>query len=318
MSQHQYVLDMLKEFGMEQCTPVSTPMEPGLKLSHKTYGPKTDDDHFFMKDKPYRRLIGKLQYLSVVSRPDITYAVNILCRFLAEPGPAMWNAAIRVLKYLKGTSHYGLTYRRSLHLNVSSSATTKPLHNQSKSWKAVHSSTNIINSYADADWGGNEDNRKSTSGYVNYIGNTPVSWRSKLQSVVAQSTAEAEYIAINNVARDVIWLRRLLSELQLLYDGPTTIYSDNQSAIAISKGDDIGERSKHIDIKYHYVKDLITNNDINIEYCPTKLQIADIMTKALGRPQFEYLRTLLGIEDLRYLIHPRSPTTPSPLLAGEC
>ena len=238
----------------------------------------------------------------MVSRPDITYAVNVLCRFLDEPGPAMWTAGIRVLKYLKGTSHYGLTYRRSSEFNVSSSTTVCPLHNQSKSWKAAHASTSIINSYTDADWGGNEDNRKSTSGYLNYIGNTPVSWRSRLQPVVAQSTAEAEYIAINNTTRDIVWLRRLLSELQVLQEGPTTIYSDNQSAIAISRDDDLGDRSKHIDIKYHYIKDLITTNHINIQYCPTKLQIADIMTKALGRPQFEYLRTLMGVEDLSELV----------------
>ena len=166
-------------------------------------------------------------YLSVCSRPDIAFAVGSLARHSAKPGKSHWTAVKRVLRYLSGTINQGIIFRRS-------------------------ESASIVG-YSDADWAGDRQDRKSTSGYLFQIAGGPISWRSKKQDTVALSTAEAEYVALSFASQETIWLRRLTSELNSPPDGPTTILEDNQSAIAMARNPQFHGRAKHIDIRHHFI-----------------------------------------------------------------
>ena len=180
----------------------------------------------------------------------------------------------RVLRYVKGTLEYGLTYR--------------------------YSDEFPLTGYSDADWAGDETTRKSMSGYTFKLGECTISWGSKKQSMVALSTTEAEYIALSLACQEAVWLRNLLADIQL-EQAVTTIHEDNQGAIALSKNPTSHSRTKHIDIKYHYVRDLITRNEINVIYCPSNNMIADLFTKGLPRIQYEQLRGPYGCASYRKL-----------------
>ena len=221
-----------------------------------------------MAGNRYRELIGSLQYLSLATRPDITYAVNKLSQFLVNPGRAHLNAAMRVLRYLKGTKHH------SLHLG---------------------GGVPVIAGFSDSDWGGNPDDRKSTSAYVFRLGQGAISWKSTKQKSVALSTVESEYMAMCQAAKEAVWLSGLLEDLGIDLRGPLVIYGDNQGVLALTQNPDTHPRSKHIDIQYHYTRELIQAGRIAVNYIPTKLMIADALTKPLARPQFEALIDCMGV-----------------------
>ena len=153
--------------------------------------------------------------------------------------------------------------------------------------------------YSDADWGGDLDDRKSTSGYVFQISGGPVSWRSKKQTCVALSTAEAEYVALASATQEALWMRRLSAELSGgPPEGAVTIFEDNQSAISMTKNPQFHGHSKHISIKYHFVRDQVSDKTIKVEHCPTAEMIADMLTKALHKDQFTKLRRMVGLTSL--------------------
>ena len=152
--------------------------------------------------------------------------------------------------------------------------------------------------YTDSDWAGDTEERKSTSGYVFNLGSGAFSWSSKKQQVVALSTTEAEYIAAANCATQAVWLRRMLGELQHQQNGPTTIYCDNKSTIALTKNPMFHGRSKHIDIKHHYIRELVKDKEIVVEYCASEYQVADIFTKSLKADLFLKLKRKLGMQSL--------------------
>ncbi|CAJ2639996.1 unnamed protein product [Trifolium pratense] len=261
ITQEGYAKEVLKKFKMDDANPVSTPMECGIKLSKHEEGETVDPSLF-------KSLVGSLRYLTC-TRPDILYAVGVVSRYMEHPTTTHLKAAKRILRYIKGTTNLGLYYSIS------------------DDYKLV--------GYSDSDWGGDVDDRKSTSGFVFYIGNTAFTWMSKKQPIVTLSTCEAEYVAATSCVCHAIWLRNLLKELSLPQKEPTKIFVDNKSAIALAKNPVFHDRSKHIDTRYHYIRECVSNNDVKLEYMKTDDQVADIFTKPLKREHFVKLRYLLGV-----------------------
>jgi hypothetical protein len=214
---------------------------------------------------PYRAIIGVLLYIALATRPDLACAVSALGRFCSNPGRAHWVAAKRVLRYLAGTAAKGLTF--------CCDACPDPLQ---------------LLGFVDANWGGDVDTRRSISGFVFYVAGGPVSWCSRIQRTVALSSAEAEYLAISDACKDCVWLRSLLAELGFP-QGPTVIWEDNQSAIAISRNPVQRRRTRHIDIRHHYVRDLVESAVISLQYCCSAEMIADLLTKPSARVVFQKL-----------------------------
>jgi len=264
IGQPAYTESVLQKFGMENSKPVRTPVDTGTKLV------KATDDEECVDQKLYQSAVGSLLYLSVGTRPDITYAVSNVTKFSAKPTKQHWIAVKRIMRYLRGTIYYGLLYSR----------------NGSK--KCI--------GYSDSDWAGDLDDRKSTSGYLFQISGAAVSWRSKKQTCVALSTAEAEYMALAGAAQEAIWMRQLSSELK---NGPTeatTIFEDNQSAICMAKNPQFHGRAKHIGIKYHFIREQVSSGTVDLKYCRTDEMIADMLTKGLSRDRLTKLRNMAGVK----------------------
>ncbi|THG95562.1 hypothetical protein EW145_g7936 [Phellinidium pouzarii] len=254
------------------CTTVTTPLPDGHRLS-KAMAPKDAEEIAFMKTVPYRQLVGALMYLAVATRPDISYAVGVLARFSSNPGPGHWKAAKHLCRYLQGTKDMKLTYAPDPH------------------------APELFTTFSDADHGGDEDNRRSTSGMVVKMGTGAISWASRLQTIVTLSTTEAEYISAVQSGQEIIWLRNLLSEFGYEFTGPSTLYVDNQSALAVARNPEHHGRMKHLDLRHYWLRDVVEAGDIDIEYLPTKSMPADIMTKALGRLKVVEMRGMLGLYD---------------------
>ncbi|THG94740.1 hypothetical protein EW145_g8084 [Phellinidium pouzarii] len=272
LSQRQYIIDILERFEMSNCTTVTTPLPDGHRLS-KAMAPKDAEEIAFMKTVPYRQLVGALMYLAVATRPDISYAVGVLARFSSNPGPGHWKAAKHLCRYLQGTKDMKLTYAPDPH------------------------APELFTTFSDADHGGDEDNRRSTSGMVVKMGTGAISWASRLQTIVTLSTTEAEYISAVQSGQEIIWLRNLLSEFGYEFTGPPTLYVDNQSALAVARNPEHHGRMKHLDLRHYWLRDVVEAGDIDIKYLPTKSMPADIMTKALGRLKVVEMRGMLGLYD---------------------
>ena len=267
IGQPNFTVELLKKFQMAESKQVDTPSDPGMKLRKKT-----EEEEEFDKVR-YQSAVGSLLYLSTRSRPDIAFAVGNAARYCSQPSQLHWSAVKRIFRYLKGTSNLGLCYQPS--------------------------KTDLVG-YSDADWAGDVNDRKSTSGYVFMMSGSPISWRSKKQSSVALSTAEAEYIALSSATQEAMWLRQLFSNLLPDYQlsMPTTIHEDNQSTICMAKNSQSHGRSKHVDIKYHFVREQVERQTINILYCKSEDMTADIFTKGLAIHQFRRLRSKLGMTEI--------------------
>ena len=267
VSQPDYVKNILVRFRMENCNPVSTPLEAG-----KQFYKFSEGDELFDK-QIYQQAIGCLTYASISTRPDISAAVGALSQYMTCPTEEHWKGIKRILRYLKGTIDYGLVF--------------------------TSDGENILYGYSDADWAGDLDTRRSTSGYVFKIGGAIVSWNSKKQITVAKSTTEAEYVALSAAASETIWLRQLLKDLGFNKSGATVLYEDNNGAIELSKNAKHHGRTKHIDIAHHFIRERVASNELSVIHCPTGDMLADVMTKGLARVQFEKLRNKLGVEPVR-------------------
>ncbi|EJF55486.1 hypothetical protein DICSQDRAFT_25697, partial [Dichomitus squalens LYAD-421 SS1] len=258
--QSQYILRVLERFGMTDSNPVSTPLDPNVKLVKCA----EDADLTEMRKCPYQAVIGSLMYAALGTRPDIAYAVQALLQYNSRYGPEHWTAAKHVLRYLKGMHTYGITYSgegqtrlQAYYLNLR------------------------LEGYTDADWGSNPDDRRSISGYTFLVGNAVVAWSSKKQTTVALSSTEAEYMAVSYAARHTIWMRALLAELTFAPTEATKLNVDNKSAMELSKDNVLHARTKHIDIRHHFIRKCITGEAIRLEYCPTDINSVDLFTKAL-------------------------------------
>jgi hypothetical protein len=260
ISQSKYAKNIVKKFGLDSASHKKTPAPTHLKLTKDESGISVDQSQ-------YRSMIGSLLYLTA-SRPDITFAVGVCARYQADPKVSHLAQVKRILKYVNGTCNYGILYS--------------------------HSDCCKLIGYCDADWAGSADDRKSTSGGCFFLGNNLISWFSKKQNSVALSTAEAEYIAAGSSCSQMMWMKQMLQEYNVEQD-VLTLYCDNLSAINISKNPIQHSRTKHIDIRHHFIRDLVEDNVITLEHVNTEEQIADIFTKALDLKKFEKLRGMLGI-----------------------
>jgi hypothetical protein len=254
---------------MHDCKPVSTPLNPGSRLS-TSMSPQNTAEASEMHQVPYISVVGSLMYLAVTTRPDISYAAGVLARFNSNPGPAHWQAAKHVLRYLKGTMDYRITYQPS-------------------------DSPEPFITYSDADHGGNPDNGRSTGGYVVKIGSGAVSWSSKLQSLVALSTTEAEHIAAVEAAKEILWMRQFMGELGYDVSGPSLLRMDNQSAIAVNKNPEHHGRMKHLSLRLFWIRDAVQEGLIAPVFVPTQNMAADIFTKALDRFKVQKCVHMLGL-----------------------
>jgi hypothetical protein len=269
ISQSQYISDLLQEHALHDSKPVSTPLNPGSRLS-TSMRPQNDSEALEMKQYPYISVVGSLMYLAITTRPDIAYAAGVLARFNSNPGPAHWQAAKHVLRYLKGTIDHKLVYQPS-------------------------TSPEPFITYSDADHGGNPDNGKSTGGFVVKIGSGAVSWSSKLQPLVALSTTEAEHISAVEAGKEILWMRQFMGELGYTISGPSLLRMDNQSAIAVSKNPEHHSKMKHLSLRLFWLRDAVQDGLITPTFVPTQEMAADIFTKALDRIKVQACAQMLGL-----------------------
>lgn len=262
INQTKYTTEILKKFGMENCSAAPTPMNASIKLDKNEGGTPVDVSM-------YRSLIGSLLYLTA-SRPDIMFAVCLCARFQSNPKQSHFIAAKRILKYLKGTQQVGL-------------------------WYPKDSSLNLVG-FSDADYAGCTLDRKSTSGHCQFLGDRLISWFSKKQTSIATSTAEAEYLAAGSCCSQLLWIQQQLKDYGVI-TSESPIFCDNTSAIAITYNPVLHSRTKHIDIRHHFIRDHVMKKDIKVEYVPTDQQTADIFTKPLSQAKFILFRNSLGLID---------------------
>lgn len=258
LSQQRYVQDLLEKYNMTDCKTHETPYNKSVVLS-KSMCPTTDEEKQAMAEKPYRSLIGAVLHLSNMTRSDIAETVSTLSRFVSNPGQAHWTAAKRLLRYLKKHAALGPVYGPA------------PIK---------------LIGHCDSDYARNPDNRRSTTGHICTITDAPVAWNSRLQPTIAQSTAEAEYMSASDASNRVVWFRQLLKDLGYPQTEPTPIRADNKPSIAMSENPVLHKRSKHIDIKFHVLRQYVNDGKIKLVYCPTEDQRADILTKPLATATF--------------------------------
>jgi len=275
LDQQLYTSKALERYGLQQCRIVSTPEAVGA--AHDT-NPELDKP---TDTQRYMEITGTLMYAAISTRPDIAHAVHYLASNMQSPTQRHMQAAERVLRYLAGTKEVGLVFgsRNGEHVG------------DSRGRKAQVQVD--VCAFADADWANDKGDRRSISGWVAKLNGDPVSWSSKKQRVVALSTCEAELYAESAAIQEVLWLRGLMEELGLNTQTGSTVFGDNQSAIAVSANGVKGERTKHVDVKYHFVTEAVERGVIQLRWVPTTQQQADIFTKALAAPVFNLLRSQL-------------------------
>lgn len=271
LSQAHYIQQVLLKFNMQDCHPKKIPMDPNSCLTSAEFqDPKKKNE---MKMVPYREAVGSLMYIMVMTRPDIAYAVSQVAQFAQDPGPAHWEGVKRIMSYLAGTQHFGICFGFS---------------------NAVHQ----LSAYTDSDFAGDTDTRKSTSGFVFLLNCGPVAWSSKRQTCVTLSTTEAEYVAASETTKEVIFLRNLLDEIGVKQIHPTPLHCDNQGAIKLVYNPEFHNRTKHIDVKYHFIREKQSGGAINIVYLETEKQAADMFNKPLDASRFETLRAAIGVQEI--------------------
>ncbi|KAM2177036.1 hypothetical protein ACFX1Q_036278 [Malus domestica] len=231
ISQESYTNEVPKKFKMDDCKPISTPVECEVKLTKHDKGESVDPTFF-------KSLVGSLHYLTC-TRPDILYAVELVSCYMENPTTTHLKTAKKILRYLYGTVNFSLFY------------------SSSDNYK--------LDEYSDSDWAGDSDDRKSTTGFVFFMGNIAFTWMSKKQLIITLSTCEAEYVVATLCVYHAIWLKNLLKELSMPQEEPIEIYVDNKSAIALANNLVFHDRSKHMDTRYHYIRACITRKDVQVE-----------------------------------------------------
>ncbi|KAK6117908.1 hypothetical protein DH2020_048345 [Rehmannia glutinosa] len=264
LNQRKYVLDIVQDAGMLDCKPASTPLPPGLKLVAQQGDPLPTPDK-------YRRLIGRLLYLNM-TRPDLTYVVQQLSQFVNSPHSSHWDADVHAIRYLKGNPSKGLFYPAS--------------------------SSSCLEAYSDADWGACLDTRKSLTGYCVFLGQSLIAWKTKKQVTISRSPAEAEYRALGNTVCELQWLSYLLHDLQVPFTTPITFWCDNQAALHIVENPVFHERTKHLEIDCHLVRNKFKDGFVLPKKISSSLQLADFFTKSLGVAAIVKFISKLGIVDL--------------------
>jgi hypothetical protein len=253
-----YAAKLLDRGGLGSCNGCAAPMEPRLKLSKWSSSPPIDAT-------TYRSIIGSLRYL-LHTRPDLSFSVGYLSRFMSEHREDHMAALKHLLRYVAATTGYRLQYTRA----------ERELY---------------LMGYSDNDLAGDIDDRRSTMGVLFFLGGNPVSWLSQKQKAVAKSSCEAEYMA----SAAAVWLRRVLEEVTRVSVLVPTIRMDNTTVIALAKNPILHDRSKHIDVKFHFTRECVERGDIILEHVRTSDELADTLTKAQGRVHFQELRERIGV-----------------------
>ena len=261
LDQEAYTQRILQKFGMESANPVSTPTENSVSIS---------SEEPFDEVEAYRTAVGMLLFLATGTRPDIIYAVSTAAQKVQLPTKGDWQRVKRIFRYLRGTTNLCLEYKQE--------------------------SQGGLEGFTDADFATDAD-RRSRTGIVCKYAESPISWSSQKQASVSLSTCESEYIAASEGAKQLVWLRRLFGDLA--NDGKPTLYVDNAGAVRLSKNPEFHKRSKHISVRYHFVRERYEDGSIDVKHIEGTNQVADICTKGLPRPRFQKLREMLGISKLR-------------------
>jgi len=266
ISQEQYIEKVLERFNMNKAKVVSSPLATHFKLSTKQ-SPSTDEEKEDMERIPYASAVGSLMYSMVCTRPDIAHAVGVVSRFLSNLGREHWNAVKWIMRYLRGTSKLSLSF-----------GSGKPM----------------LVGYTDSDMAGDVDTRKSTSGYLITFSGGAVSWQSRLQKCIALSTTEAELIAATEACKELLWMKIFLQELGFKQQ-QYVLFCDNQSTIHLAKNSSFHSRSKHIDVRYHWIRDTLNDKLLTLEKIHTDDNGSDMLTKALAREKLETCRSIAGM-----------------------
>ncbi|KAJ0939366.1 putative RNA-directed DNA polymerase [Helianthus annuus] len=248
MSQEQYIEKVLRRFNMDKAKSVSSPLTPNFKLTDKDC-PSSKEEIKDMDKVPYASAVGSLMYAMVCIRPDIAHAIGVDSRFLSNPGKKHWEAVKWILRYLRGSSKLGITFGNG-----------KPM----------------LVGYTDSDMAGNKDNMKSTSGYLMTFAAGAISWQSKLQKCVALSTTEAEYIAATEACKELLWLKRFMQEFGFMQQR-YVVLCDNQNAIHLAKNSMFHKRTKHIDVKYHWIRDALEDKLFELDKVHTDDNGSDML-----------------------------------------
>ncbi|KAM0014676.1 putative RNA-directed DNA polymerase [Helianthus debilis subsp. tardiflorus] len=283
LSQRKYISELIAKAGLSDCKSVPSPMSSSQTLSLADSAPLSDATKF-------RQTVGALQYVTL-SRPDITYAVNKVCQYMHAPTENHWSAVKRILRYLKGTSHFGLFIRHD-------SASTLHAFTDSH-WPSP------IQAYSDADWAGCPDDRRSTGGFTIYFGSNLISWNARKQRTVSRSSTESEYKALADTVAELTWLEALLQELGIVPKSTPTLWCDNLGATYLSANPVFHARTKHVEVDFNFVREKVAQGKLKVQFISTADQIADVFTKPLPSQRFLVLRSKLQV-------------VPRPQLAGEC
>lgn len=264
LSQQTYATDIIKRAGMEDCKPCETPVDMNSKLSGEL-------GELIKNPTQYRQLAGALQYLTF-TRPDIAYAVNQICLFMHAPRQPHLQALKRIIRYIQGTKDHSLQLLKS---NI----------------------TQLV-AYSDADWAGCPDTRRSTSGYCVFLGSDLVSWSSKRQQTVSRSSAEAEYKGCANAIAELCNIRNLLLELGCPLTKASIVYCDNISSVYMAQNPVKHQRTKHVEIDIHFVREKVAMGQVKVIHVPSSLQFADVFTKSLPRLLFHHFKSSLTVRPL--------------------
>jgi hypothetical protein len=266
INQRAYIEKIVERFSLTNAKRVSTPMEANIQFS-LDQSPSTTNQLARMKGVPYSEVVGSVLWAVVVSRPDAAYAIGILAQFIQNPGLAHWEALKRLITYLGWTKDLWLTFGGR--------------------------SETLVRGYCDADWASNK-HRHSISGYSFHFGCGAISWSSKKQYIIALSSTEAEYIAQTHAAKEALWLRSFINEVRGTGESPITINCDNQGAIALAKDNKFHSRTKHIDLRYHFIREAVQDKKITVNYIPME-NVSDVLTKSLAKPKFQRFVEMLGL-----------------------
>jgi hypothetical protein len=252
LSQHTYIDSILWRYHLDDLKPLSTPMDTQIRLSSEQ-SPKSTAEFAAMHNVPYHEAVGALNWAALSTRPDIAFTVSTVACFTAEPGPAHWEAVKRIFRYLAG------------------------MHNL---WLSYGETRRTLEGYADADGSMAKDQRAIT-GYAFLIDGSAISWSSKRQEIISLSTTKSEYVAATHGMKEALWLHSLLSEV---FRDATTLFSNNQAAIALTRDHQYHMCMKHIDMCYHWIRWVIEQGSLRLVYCPTDDMVADALTKAVTGP----------------------------------
>jgi hypothetical protein len=266
LSQRAYIDAILCHYNFADLKPLSTPMDVQVRLSSEQ-APASATECAIMRDMPYREAIGALNWAALSTRPDIAFAVMTVARFASNPGPVHWEAVKQIFRYLAGTRNLWLSYGESKR---------------------------TLEGYADVD-GSMAEDRRTITGYAFLVDGGAVSWSSKQQEIVSLSTTESEYVAAMHGGKEALWLRSLISEVFGTLQEPTTLFSDNQAAIALTRDHQYHARTKHINVRYHWIHWVVEKGAIKVIYCPTDDMVADALTKALPSAKVKHFAAGLGL-----------------------